>query len=105
MRRHSSRKNLKVVRPPLQLVSNLSGRACGSQGQTASLRAAIQSHRASFINETDFADMAASGINAVRLPVGYWALEATAVRSTGPRNRVKERVHFTTLRGFQWPCA
>ncbi len=55
-----------------------------SQGQTAQLRATIQAHRASFINESDFADMAASGINAVRIPVGYWALEATAVSRLAP---------------------
>ena len=55
-----------------------------SQGQTGQLRAAIQAHRASFVNESDFTDLAASGINAVRLPIGYWALEATAVRNMGP---------------------
>ena len=49
------------------------------QNQTERLRAAILDHRSSFITESDFAAMAAGGVNAVRLPVGYWALEMSAV--------------------------
>ena len=50
-----------------------------AQGQTDRLRAAILDHRSSFVTEADFAAMAAGGVNAVRLPVGYWALEMSAV--------------------------
>ena len=53
----------------------------GAQGQTDRLRAAILDHRSSFITEADIAAMAAGGINAVRLPVGYWALDVSAVRA------------------------
>ena len=38
------------------------------------VRAAVTAHRDSWITEADFAMMADNGINAVRLPVGYWAL-------------------------------
>ena len=57
---------------------------CAAQGQTDRLRAAILDHRSSFVTEADFAAMAADGVNAVRLPVGYWALEMSAVRRLPP---------------------
>ncbi|KII94290.1 glycoside hydrolase family 5 protein [Plicaturopsis crispa FD-325 SS-3] len=36
---------------------------------------ALKSHWDSFITESDFAAIAAAGLNHVRLPVGYWAFE------------------------------
>ncbi|EMD32559.1 glycoside hydrolase family 5 protein [Gelatoporia subvermispora B] len=36
---------------------------------------ALQSHWDSWITESDFADIAAAGLNHVRLPIGYWAFE------------------------------
>ena len=45
------------------------------------MRAAIAAHRDSWVTEADFAGMAAAGINAVRLPVGYWALADTAAQA------------------------
>lgn len=39
-------------------------------------KARLQAHRDSFITEADFAWIAARGLNAVRLPVGYWVLDA-----------------------------
>jgi glucan 1,3-beta-glucosidase len=46
------------------------------------VRAAIAAHRDSWITEADFAMMADNGINAVRLPVGYWALAETAAQAS-----------------------
>ncbi|KAH7925913.1 glycoside hydrolase family 5 protein [Leucogyrophana mollusca] len=37
--------------------------------------AALQSHWNTWITEADFADIAAAGLNHVRLPIGYWAFE------------------------------
>ena len=42
------------------------------------MRAAITAHRDSWVTEADFSVMAANGVTAVRLPVGYWALAVTA---------------------------
>lgn len=39
-------------------------------------RARLDSHRESFITPEDFVWIKGRGLNAVRLPVGYWALEA-----------------------------
>jgi glucan 1,3-beta-glucosidase len=39
-------------------------------------RARLEEHRKTFITEDDFRWIRNSGLNAVRLPVGYWALEA-----------------------------
>lgn len=39
-------------------------------------KARLQAHRDSFITDADFAWIAARGLNAVRLPVGYWVLDA-----------------------------
>jgi glucan 1,3-beta-glucosidase len=44
--------------------------------QTPGARAKIDKHRREFITEEDFKWMAGSGINAVRIPVGYWILES-----------------------------
>lgn len=41
-------------------------------------RAHLDRHRESFITADDFRWIAGHGLNAVRLPVGYWALEAPA---------------------------
>lgn len=35
----------------------------------------IQAHRSSFVTDEDFKWLAENGINAIRLPVGYWVLE------------------------------
>jgi len=45
------------------------------------VRAAITAHRDSWVTEADFANLAAYGVNAVRLPVGYWALADTAAQA------------------------
>ncbi len=39
---------------------------------TGRLRQAMFDHRATFVTQSDFASLAAAGINAVRIPVGYW---------------------------------
>jgi glucan 1,3-beta-glucosidase len=44
-------------------------------GTTAEGRTLLQKHRESFIIESDFQWIAARGLDAVRLPVGYWILE------------------------------
>lgn len=43
--------------------------------QTEKGRKAIKKHRDSFIKEADFIWLKENGINAVRLPVGYWAFK------------------------------
>ena len=43
--------------------------------QTEDAASKIQAHRLSFITEEDFKWLAENGVNAVRLPVGYWVLE------------------------------
>ena len=51
----------------------------GLLGLTDVVRAAIQHHRDVWITEADFVMMATAGINAVRLPIGYWVLANTQV--------------------------
>ncbi len=46
----------------------------------ARLRQAFATHRNTFVTQSDFQLMASVGINAVRIPVGYWLLAQTAVR-------------------------
>lgn len=43
--------------------------------QTEGAQDKIQAHRSSFITEEDFMWLVEHGVNAVRLPVGYWVLE------------------------------
>ena len=47
---------------------------CRSLGQAA--EAVIRRHRETYITEADFQWLAARGLSAVRLPFGYWVLEA-----------------------------
>jgi glucan 1,3-beta-glucosidase len=37
----------------------------------------LSSHWASFITESDFEQIAAAGLNFVRIPIGYWAIDST----------------------------
>lgn len=46
-----------------------------SEGGVANLRAKMTEHYDTFITEEDFANIAAAGLNWVRLPIGFWALE------------------------------
>ncbi|MBC7459605.1 cellulase family glycosylhydrolase [Candidatus Saccharibacteria bacterium] len=46
--------------------------------QTEGAAAKLSHHRDSFITESDFKWMSKHGINAVRIPVGYWVLSDTA---------------------------
>lgn len=41
----------------------------------------LTAHYKSFITEQDFADIAAAGLNHVRIPVGYWALDVSIPNS------------------------
>lgn len=43
--------------------------------QTAGAKEKIEKHRQEFITESDFAWLAQHGMNAVRIPVGYWIIE------------------------------
>lgn len=45
----------------------------GKYGNNAT--AMMQAHYDSFINEEDFALIAAAGLNWVRIPIGHWAIE------------------------------
>jgi len=51
------------------------------QNKTSQLRSAIQAHRDTWVTEADIAFLASIGMNCVRLPVGYWVLAQTQVRS------------------------
>jgi glucan 1,3-beta-glucosidase len=53
----------------------------------------LRKHRDTFITEADFRWIAARGLNAVRLPVGYWVLKDV-------RPFVASREHFT--KALQW---
>lgn len=46
-----------------------------SEGGPDNLRAQMTKHYDTFITEQDFANIAGAGLNWVRLPVGFWALE------------------------------
>ncbi|KAJ1026272.1 hypothetical protein NDA16_002359 [Ustilago loliicola] len=48
------------------------------EGGEANLRAKITEHYDTFITEEDFARIAGAGLNWVRLPIGFWALETYA---------------------------
>ena len=41
----------------------------------ANARSTLQAHWDSFINESDFQAIARAGLNHVRIPIGYWAVE------------------------------
>lgn len=46
--------------------------------QTSDAAAKIEKHRKSFITEADFAWLASNGVNAIRIPVGYWVFGDSA---------------------------
>ncbi|SNX87453.1 related to EXG1 - exo-beta-1,3-glucanase (I/II), major isoform [Melanopsichium pennsylvanicum] len=46
-----------------------------SEGGEANLRSKMIEHYDTFITEQDFANIAGAGLNWVRLPIGFWALE------------------------------
>ena len=52
----------------------------GTLKLTERLRAATFNHRATFIQESDFALLASKGINTVRIPIGFWLFQETQVR-------------------------
>ncbi len=62
----------------------LHGAVCSSPDLTAQLRAAIKTHRDTWVTEADFAFMASIGVNSVRLPLGYWVLAQTQARVLPP---------------------
>jgi len=47
-----------------------------SQAMGSNLATEMEDHYATFITENDFADIAAAGLNWVRIPLGFWAIEA-----------------------------
>ena len=48
--------------------------AAKKQGRTSALRKAIKTHRKTWVTEANFQLAASQGINAVRIPVGYWVM-------------------------------
>ena len=46
-----------------------------AEGGQANLRRKMTEHYETFITERDFADIVAAGLNWVRIPIGFWALE------------------------------
>lgn len=53
--------------------------------QTVGAKEKIDNHRQSFITESDFAWMQANGVNALRIPVGYWILKDDSPFVSGRR--------------------
>ena len=51
-----------------------------AQGKTAPVTASILAHRNTYITAADFQLLATSGINSVRLGVGYWVMAETQAR-------------------------
>ena len=52
--------------------------AAQQQGKSAQVRDAITAHRDSWVTQQDFVTMAEAGVNAVRLPIGFWVVADTA---------------------------
>ncbi|WVR06874.1 hypothetical protein IAU60_003910 [Kwoniella sp. DSM 27419] len=68
-----------------------------SQNMGDNLTAAMTEHYETFITERDFAEMASAGINWVRIPIGFWAIE------TYPGEPYLERVAWTyMLKALKW---
>lgn len=70
--------------------------------QTDEGRVAIAAHRQQFITEADFAWLARTGIEIIRVPIGYWALEdappyVTAQRELAWCMRMAEKYHLKVL--------
>ena len=55
----------------------------GTLNATGTWRQKMFDHRNTFITEDDFILMASTGINTVRLPVGFWLFANTSVRCGG----------------------
>jgi hypothetical protein len=68
----------------------------GTLNVTGRWRQAMFDHRATFITESDFATLAAAGINTVRIPVGFWLFAQTAVRRLHP-STYGQHVHGQTI--------
>lgn len=47
-----------------------------SQAMGSNLATEMENHYKTFITEQDFANIAAAGLNWVRIPIGFWAIEA-----------------------------
>ena len=54
--------------------------------QTPGAREKLENHRQTFITESDFAWIKAHGLDAVRLPIGYWTLEENAPYISGAQH-------------------
>ena|ERR1700733_8917588 len=50
---------------------------CQYQDRSVAL-SALQNHWSTFITQNDFAQIAAAGLNHVRIPIGYWAFDVSA---------------------------
>ncbi len=64
----------------LTLACDAPAQFAAQQKLTAQLRSAIQAHRDTWVTQADFSMLASLGVNAVRLPIGYWVLAQTQVR-------------------------
>ena len=57
-----------------------------SFSQLPGARAKLEAHRDNFVTEKDFAWIKSRGLDAVRLPIGYWTLEENAPYISGARH-------------------
>lgn len=68
-----------------------------SQNMGADLEKAMTQHYETFITERDFAEIAAAGLNWIRLPIAHWAI------SKLPEEPYLERVSWTyVLKAIKW---
>ena len=68
----------------LTLACDAPAQFAAQQRLTAQLRSAIKAHRDTWVTQADISMLASLGVNAVRLPVGYWVLAQTQVRRSYP---------------------
>lgn len=57
----------------------------------------MKAHWNTWITEQDFADIAAAGLNTVRLPVGYWAYNASTIepyQATAQRPYIRNALNW-----------
>ena len=68
--------------------------------QTPGARAKLENHRQTFITEKDFEWVKARGLDAVRLPIGYWTLQENAPYLSGAQH-VENAMQWASNHGLQ----
>ena len=71
-----------------------------SFSQVTGARERLENHRQTFVTERDFEWIKAHGLDAVRLPIGYWTLEASAPYISGAQH-VDNAMQWARNQGLQ----